>query len=124
METFQRIRIGALKQALDDEVHGSSISHERAENTIARLAEVLSFTQAGHAHTRILRKEVPGTAAPGGMAAQLRAQQIEPAEYHDTAEHDHRDGVLAEVENRGGEPRRDAEGADAGHRVFLECVMK
>ncbi|WP_174981442.1 hypothetical protein [Burkholderia lata] len=54
----------------------------------------------------------------------LWTQQVEPAEYDDTAQYDHRDGVLAEVENRGGKPRRDAEGADAGHRVFLECVMK
>ncbi|WP_179949000.1 MULTISPECIES: hypothetical protein [Burkholderia] len=101
-----------------------SISHEMAENIIERLGEALSIAQVGDAHARMPRTEAPGTPAPACKAARLRTQQIEPAEYHDTAEHDHRDGVLAEVENRGGEPRRDAEGADAGHRVFLECGMK
>ncbi|HGL4259904.1 hypothetical protein [Burkholderia dolosa] len=54
----------------------------------------------------------------------LRPQQIEAAEHDYAAEHDHRDGMLAEIENRGRKPRRDAEGADAGHRGFLEYMMK
>ncbi|HEF5872475.1 TPA: hypothetical protein SAY52_006710 [Burkholderia cenocepacia] len=85
------------------------------EYIIARRDEASWAAQAGGAD----RDETYA----GRPAAPLRTQQIESAEYHDTAEHDHRDGVLAEVENRGGEPRRDAEGADAGHRVFLECTM-
>ncbi|MEK2606590.1 hypothetical protein [Burkholderia arboris] len=46
METLQELRIRALKQALDDEVHGLWISHEMATNIIARLDDAMSIAHA------------------------------------------------------------------------------
>jgi hypothetical protein len=46
VETCLELRIRALTQALDDEVHGLWISHEMAANIIARLDDAMSMANA------------------------------------------------------------------------------